>query len=267
MLKYIKKFSFIFICIFILSLVLQSCCIVDSKQFEIEETANLPDNVELYISPKKQQYRPYEKVTVYFKVKNNGTFEKDLNIPQKAVSQIHLTPLTKVNGEFTYKVDWKNIHLNGHGYNGKTKYMTWYLNNNWNRIIPQTPGNYVIQFNLSTPVGNWYSPPISIDIRVAPEDKIPLAELLENDLHLFFEYEYVARMYNENWSTYKSCPRVRLPYEKVEPFVKKYPYFYLTKQFKTKLERTRKILLNEHTKYDVNDMTHIDGLLNILGQQ
>jgi hypothetical protein len=163
-------------------------------------------------------------------------------------------------------VDWKNIHRNFHGREGKTKYITWYLNNNWNNIIPQKPGKYTLQFNISTPIGYWITDPVTININIPLEDAIPFNELMKDNLYLFFEYEYASRMYNNNWSTYESCPRIRLPYEKMQDFVKKYPHFYLTKSLEQKLNRTKKILLNAHTKYDIDDIEQINKILNIMGK-
>jgi hypothetical protein len=247
-----------------LLLISYGCTGLTGTTIKNENISKLPSDVDFYISPQKEWYRPYEKVTIYLKVKENGTFQANHHIPSNQESQIHFTGLTKVNNSYTYTVDWKNIHRNFHGHAGKTKSVTWYLNNNWNNIIPQKPGKYLLQFNISTPVGYWTTDPITINIHIPLEDSIPLNEFKKNNLHLFFEHEYVSRMYNKNWSTYESCPKIRLPYEEMQNFVKRYPHFYLTKSLKYKLKRTKRIIVNKDTKYDVDDINQVNKLLIIL---
>lgn len=261
------SFNYKIVVISLLLLISYGCANSSNTKIENESdesVSSLPSGIDFYISPKKEKYRPYEKVTIYLKIKDNGTLQANYHIPSNQESQIHFTGLTKVNDSYTYTVDWKNIHRNFHGHEGKTKYITWFLNNNWNKIISQQPGKYTLQFNISTPVGYWTTDPIIINIDIPTEDAIPFNELMKNDLYLFFEYEYVSRMYNQNWPTFESCPKMRLPYEKMKDFVKKYPHFYLTKSLKEKLERTNKIIVNEHTKYDTDDINQVDMLLNIL---
>ena len=258
-----KKFSYRIIIISLLLLISNGCINLNGAN-DKEIISKLPADIDFYISPRKERFRPYEEVTIYLKIKNDGTIQENFHIPSNQESRIQFTGLTKVNDSYTYTVDWKNIHRNFHGHEGKTKYITWYLNSNWNNIISQKPGKYTILFNISTPVGYWETDQITINIDIPIEDSIPFDDLMRNDLYLFFEYEYAGRMYNENWSTYASCPKIRLPYEKMQMFVKKYPHFYLTKSLRKKLNKTKKMLINEHTKYDIDDMVQIDSLLNIL---
>ena len=251
--------------VLIITVLLTSCVSYKPQPVvSIEPSNMLPDNIGFYITPKKNIYRPYERVQLNLKPNGGKTFEKVTGIKSKQMSKIHLTPLSKVNGDYTYHVDWIKIHNNHHGYRGKTTRITWYLQNNWNGIIPQTPGKYEIEFNISSPVGYWNVKKIHIEIRVKKEDIIPYNELVSGPCYLFFEYEYSARMYNKNWTSYDLCPKERLPYEEMKEFVKKYPYTYFTKMLKTKLKRTKRILVNDSTQYDLEDMKQVDELLEII---
>jgi hypothetical protein len=250
--------------IFLVATLFSGCVNHKPKTVVLESADMLPETLDFYITPKKNYFRPYDKVKLNLKPKGDGTFQNTLRIKSSQMSRIHLTPLSQVNGEYTYHVDWRNIHNNHHGGSGKTTRITWYLQNNWNGILPQSPGNYTIEFNISSPLGYWHTKTVPIKIHIPTEDVIPYNELVSGDCYLFFEYEYSARMYNTNRTSYDLCPPIRLPYEQMKDFVKKYPYTYFIKMLKTKLKRTKRILVNDYTQYDIEDIIQVEELLKII---
>lgn len=253
-------FGQIFLLLFIIFFI--SGCIKDSAgPIKLNKSSKLPENVVFYITPKKEFYLPYQRVTLHLKVKNKGSFEKNFKIDEKDSSLIKLTPLSKSNFDYTYHVNWDLIHSNRHGHPGNINRVTWYLPNNWAGIIPQTNGNNTVQFNISTPVGYWDTGEFTINIHVPKEEIIPYNDLLNSGCYRFFEHEYSARMYNKNWNIYPLCPKDKLPYDKLKEFIEKYPYSAFTKPLLTKLKKTKRIVKSEHTKYDIKDMEQVEKIL------
>jgi hypothetical protein len=230
----------------------------------LPNVSELPEKAEFYIIPKQDYYRPYNRVKLNLGVKDRGTFQKDLHIKSKEISWVKLTPLTTTDSEYTYHVNWTGIHRNSHGQSGRTTRITWYLPNNWAGIVPQVPGEYRVQFNISTPAGYWQTEEFLFKIHVPAEEMPPYNDLLASQCNLFLEYEYVVRIYQKNWSSYDDCPRIQLPYEELEEFVKKYPYSSFTRSFLSKLQKTRRVLKNPSTDYDVGDMDALERILGLI---
>lgn len=259
----IKKHSLIYLLPFLIILIFEGCNknvdVVSS--IPINKISKLPQNMEFYITPNKNFYLPYQRVVLNLRVKNKGSFEKNININEKDISQIKLTPLSKSNSKYTYHVNWKEIHWNAHGHKGDTRRITWYLPNNWAGIISQKQHKNTIQFNIASPVGYWNTEKFTIQIHIPLEEAGPYNELLSSGCYKFFEHEYSARMYRKNWSTYPQCPKEKLSYNNLKVFIKKYPYSAFTKFLIYNLKKTKRILKNEHTKYDTEDMKQIEQII------
>ena len=261
----IKRISHSFLLIFILAMLqlFTGCAELSNTKNKNVKIEDLPSDIDFIIHPIRRRYKPYERVKINLMLNNNNTFQGKFNFSDDDIRNIYITELSTVNDEYTYNVDWKNIHYNIHGFKDKTTRITWYLDDDWNKIIPQKPGEYFLQFIIATPNSYWKTKKIPIKIYLSFEDSIPFNELEENDLLIFFEYRYLSRMYNENWSTYDSCPKKRLPYERMQEYILKYPHYYLTRTLKQKLKITKDILKNKNTQYDLEDMHQVDMLLKI----
>ena len=225
-----------------------------NQPYKINE---LPENLLFSISPKKKQYVPFEKVKIELSFKDEGTFEKNYNI---LWYKINLTPLSTINSEESYKVDWKNIHKNGYGPKNR-KGVRWFLTRNWSGIIPPKEGVYKIKFIISAPPYYWKTKPINVNIHIPKEESVPYNHLMREQINFFFKKPYSVRIKNINHSMTSKCPKDRMPYEAIMKFIAEYPYSVFTKFILLQAKETERYVKAAKVDYFKDDMKNIERII------
>ena len=233
------------------------CTINKTDIVQIDKNKKLPETLTFSIFPAKKYYLPFEKVKLELLFRNEGTFEKEYNIPYY---KINLTPLSTVNYKETYKVDWKNIHKNGFGSKNR-KGIRWFLTRNWSGIITQREGVYKIKFVISTPEDYWETEQISIRIHIPKEEIIPYNQIVSGQVDKFFRYRYSVRIKNKKHSMTHECPKERMPYETIMKFISEYPYSAFTDFIILQAKETRRYIKSAKVDYFKDDMDLIEQII------